>query len=147
MLILPPDLRRQIVREAEAAYPDECCGLLVGSKKPGGRVLVQQVVPTANVAEEDTHDRFEIDPRVHIRLLRELRGGPTTVVGHYHSHPDHPAQPSAQDLERAHDPALIWLIAAVAKGRVAALTAHRLDPEKATFRPLELHDWDAPDNA
>ena len=45
---------------------------------------------------------YVIDPRELIRAQREARGRGLEIVGFYHSHPDHPARPSATDLEHAH---------------------------------------------
>jgi len=38
------------------------------------------------------------------------------IVGFYHSHPDHPAQPSPTDLEHAHWIGCSYVITAVAHG-------------------------------
>ncbi|CCQ75043.1 Mov34/MPN/PAD-1 family protein [Magnetospira sp. QH-2] len=138
MLVLSPEARGVIRDHVETAYPREGCGLLVGRHDPEGRTVVLDVVPTDNHASGDQQDSFEIDPQVHMNLLRTLRGGEATVVGHFHSHPDHPAAPSARDHAMAHDPKMIWVIAAVADGCLVALSAYRLD--EGTFKPLELHD-------
>jgi len=47
------------------------------------------------------HDRFLLDPTVHARTYRELRGTGQDVVGYYHSHPDHPCRPSQTDFQFA----------------------------------------------
>jgi proteasome lid subunit RPN8/RPN11 len=119
----------QIARAAEAAYPEECCGLLVGEGDEGGeggerRWRVARVEASANLAEGDRRRRFEVDPRLLIRLHRELRGGETRVIGVYHSHPDHPAEPSAHDLELALEPGMVWLITSVMDGRARHTMAH-----------------------
>lgn len=87
-----------------AAAPEEACGLLVGE---AGRIL--RAEPAENVAE-DRRRRFEVDPRLLLRLHRELRGGPHGLVGVYHSHPEGRAEPSPVDLAKALDPELLWLI-------------------------------------
>jgi proteasome lid subunit RPN8/RPN11 len=109
---------------AAAAYPLECCGLLVGHQvapaAPTGCVVkrVSRVVPTANRATAPER-AFEVDPAAHIALLRALREQSTwdgdageQVIGHYHSHPDTPAVPSARDRAQAADPDAVWLIVA-----------------------------------
>jgi proteasome lid subunit RPN8/RPN11 len=140
-------LRRQqlaaIEDAAEAAYPAECCGLLAGSGMPGdGAVRVTRVVASRNLCAGERNDRFEIDPQTHFDLLRELRGGPERVVGHYHSHPDHPARPSPRDLETAYDFSMVWLVTGVDKGRATATTAHRVAPGGDGFVeiPIEIGD-------
>ena len=86
------------------ARPEEACGLLVGA---GGEV--ERIEPAENVAE-DRSRRFEVDPRLLLRVHRELRDGPLSVLGVYHSHPEGRPEPSAVDLEKALDPELVWLI-------------------------------------
>ena len=98
-LVLPQGLRAQIAAEARAAHPRECCGLVEGF---GRRVTALH--PSPNLAEGD--DRFEIDPALQFRLLREGR----RVIGCYHSHPGGLARPSPRDLEGAGEDGFVWLI-------------------------------------
>ncbi len=138
MIVLAPSHLRQITEAAEAAYPNECCGLLVGRSEPSGDRVVMRVVASANVAEGGARDRFEVDPRVRFDVQRALEDGPERIVGHYHSHPDHAAQPSERDVEMAWEPDLVWLIVAVDDGRATETTAHLLDRGAGTFRPIRL---------
>ena len=142
MIFVAADLVRSIEGAAETAYPDECCGLLVGwgdDPRHDGNVVVTRVEPSANVAEGGTADRFEVDPRLRLRLMRELGNGPLRIVGHYHSHPDHLARPSRRDSDMAWEPDLVWVITSVKKGRAIATTAHIADPRSGGFRELTLH--------
>ncbi len=143
MIALGARQLRQIARAAEAAYPEECCGLLVGPGGEGGkggkrRWRVVRVEASANLAEGDRRRRFEVDPGLLIRLHRELRGGETRVIGVYHSHPDHPAEPSAHDLELAREPGLVWLIVSVVGGRATDASAHVLAEDGACFDEIVL---------
>jgi integrative and conjugative element protein (TIGR02256 family) len=132
-IVLSASQRAQIVSIAERAYPAECCGLLVGRDDADGIIVVTRIVESRNVRTDRARDRFEIDPQVRISVERELRGGTDRVVGHYHSHPDHPAQPSATDLEMAFEPDLVWVIVGIAKGHLDAFNAFRLDRDNGTF--------------
>ena len=38
-LVLPNELRRRIEAEGAAAYPNECCGILVGRDLDGRRLV------------------------------------------------------------------------------------------------------------
>ena len=137
MIGLPRPLLRRIRAAAEEAYPAECCGLLIGRRDAGGSVDVTAIEPSPNVAAHG-HDRFEVDPRVRLDVMRALEGGPEAIIGHYHSHPDHPAEPSARDLEMAFEPDLVWVIAAVEGGRATEVRAHVLDASGNRFRELEV---------
>ncbi|MEQ8665851.1 MAG: M67 family metallopeptidase [Rhodospirillales bacterium] len=134
---LEPAHIRQITAAAEAATPRECCGLLVGTGNPATGIVVTEVVTSTNIAAADRPDRFEVDPEIRFRTMRRLEGTPLDIVGHYHSHPDHPPDPSATDLAWAFEPELAWLIAGLRNGRVTALKAFRLTDDGTAFHPLE----------
>jgi proteasome lid subunit RPN8/RPN11 len=145
ILIGRAELRR-IADAAEAAYPRECCGLLVGTQHQNGDIEITRVLPSRNLGKRP--DRFEIDPQLWVDAARAYRGGATRVVGLYHSHPDGPAQPSAVDLEAAWGEELVWLIVSVAgdgqgPGQAVHVTAHILDHGGRQFRELAFRttDW------
>lgn len=144
MIRIPEPIVRTIEAAAEAAYPDECCGLLVGRDNESGAVVVTAVAPSPNVAAGSHADSFEVDPQVRFDVMRRLDkqnatgGAAERIVGHYHSHPDHPPAPSARDLEMAYEPEMVWVIVAVDQGRAAGMRAHRLDEAANRFREIEL---------
>jgi proteasome lid subunit RPN8/RPN11 len=113
MLIIPASEYERLRRQAEEDYPLEGCGILLG-KSGGERRTVLRIFPCANVALAAA-TRYEIDPREVIRVQRETRGE-MEIVGFYHSHPDHPAQPSPTDLEQAHWIGCSYVITGVADG-------------------------------
>jgi proteasome lid subunit RPN8/RPN11 len=120
VLVLPLMLQKQFEREARAAFPSECCGLIEGTRD--GEVFnVLALHPTRNLAEEK--DRFEIDPAEQFKLMRSLRGTDREIVGCYHSHPNGKAEPSARDGES--EDGFLWLIAALDDAGTMSLSAHR----------------------
>lgn len=134
---LDPEAAATIARAAETSYPNEACGVLVGRSEQGGW-RVTAAVPGVNVhAEPRRH--FEVDPRLVFEWMRKLRGGPDSLIGHFHSHPDGPAEPSATDRESAYDRNAIWLIAAVPEGQMATLRAFCLAKgEDPTFIEIPI---------
>lgn len=133
MIIFEPSHLREIVEAAEAAYPEESCGLLIGR---GKRILrVSRVVASVNL-RTGSGDRFEVDPALRFRLMRDLEGTSEWIIGHFHSHPDHPAEPSRYDLEMAFEPELVWVITAVDRGRALHTAAHRFNATKRRFQPV-----------
>jgi proteasome lid subunit RPN8/RPN11 len=135
-LFLPNDLRAQILREARAAFPKECCGLVEGTHN-GDAIRVEALHATRNLATRD--DRFEIDPAEQFRLMRVLRGTGRAIVGCYHSHPNGRATPSEHDL--GFEAGFVWLIAALGGAAdETALAAFVI--ENNAFAPLALHTLD-----
>ena len=120
-LVLGETLTEQLRREAWAALPRECCGLIEGVLE-GGRVHATKLHPTRNVATQA--ERFEIDPGGHIRLLRAAREEGRKIVGCYHSHPNGRAELSERDRAGATTDEFFWLIAAVRPGEPLELAAY-----------------------
>lgn len=131
-LVLPAELRRRIESEGASAYPNECCGILIG-RDAGGRRLVEKLEPGQNVFQADEqYHRFSIDPRAQIRAERDAEAEGKVVLGYYHSHPDHPARPSEYDREHAW-PFYSYVIVAIRKGNAADMTSWVLDDESNQF--------------
>jgi proteasome lid subunit RPN8/RPN11 len=130
---LPRPLAAELAQLAEAAYPQEACALLVGRQ-----AAVTRIVPAANVAAEPRRN-FEVDPTTQIRLRRQLRETPNgeILLGHWHSHPEGRAEPSATDAAMAFEPELVWLISAVHGGKAGAPAAFLPQPGGG-FLPLML---------
>ena len=149
MISIPQAFLKAIVDEAETAYPRECCGLLVGRNNSPTSCVVTRIVTSPNLAEGPGTDRFEIDPQIRFNVMKELDqpeniDGPRhRIIGHYHSHPDHPAQPSETDLQMAYEPDLIWMITSVVAGQATLTTAHAVRADGSQFRQIPLHttDW------
>ena len=141
MIRVAEGLAERIRMEAEAAWPEECCGLLVGNDGDGG-VTVSRLAASPNVADREARrskkDSFEVDPEIRFRLMRQLEGSGERIVGHYHSHPGRPARPSERDIEMAFEPELVWLIVGVEDGKAGKITAWRLDRDSLAAQAVEL---------
>ncbi|HYE24793.1 MAG TPA: Mov34/MPN/PAD-1 family protein [Clostridia bacterium] len=109
-----------IRRHAEEAYPQECCGVLLGR---GSTVL--DLVRCANVAARPER-RYTIGPAELIATQRTARRRGLNIIGFYHSHPDHPAQPSAEDWREAYWNECSYVIVSVARGRADHVRSFRL---------------------
>jgi proteasome lid subunit RPN8/RPN11 len=121
ILQISPRLTRRIAAEARSAAPAECCGLVVGHAVAGGW-RAYEIHPAANVAADPAR-AFVIDPEVHFRLLRRLRGTNLGVIGCYHSHPGGTPAPSETDRAAAVDDGFLWLIAASTDVRACVFDA------------------------
>lgn len=123
------------------AYPEEGCGVLLGREDAGVREVVR-IVELDNDRDDSRHNRYVISPEQFLRAEQEARAAGLDVVGFYHSHPDHPARPSAFDLEHAW-PWYSYVIVSVAHGRVADMRSWRLREDRSAFDPEPVATLDA----
>ena len=136
MIVLTPEQAAAIREHAERTYPEECCGVLIG--RAGDEPLrVELVREIANVHEDERRRRFLLDPRQHLAAQKEARSRGLAVIGVYHSHPDHPAQPSEHDRLHAW-PNLRYLIVSVERGRAGEITAWTLADDGSAMLPEPL---------
>lgn len=100
-LDLPVELLAAIARHGERAYPEECCGFLIG-EIDGDVKRVRELLPVANTREDSARQRrYLIPPEAVLAAERRADQAGLDVLGVYHSHPDHPATPSEFDREHA----------------------------------------------
>jgi proteasome lid subunit RPN8/RPN11 len=136
----------QICLHAEKTYPEECCGLLLGIINERDKLVVE-VRPTENswkaeltellpIETGSKRNRFSIAPEVLLRVQKEARDRNLSIIGIYHSHPDHPAIPSEFDR------AIAWqqysyTIVSVQQGRAQDIRSWKLD-EAHQFQNEEI---------
>ena len=133
-LRLPADLLERIREHGRATYPEECCGVMLGRfDRATGRTEVARLVAEENQREDEhRHNRYLISPQSVLRADREARAEGLSIVGYYHSHPDHPSRPS--DFDRDHAwPDQSYLIVAVAGGQAASAQSWRLRDDSSAF--------------
>ncbi|MCO5233496.1 MAG: M67 family metallopeptidase [Chitinophagales bacterium] len=116
---------------AEKEFPNECVGFLYGFEQNGKRTI-ELARPIANSKEGDQRRRFEISPIDYIKAEQYALTHQTTLIGVYHSHPQHPAIPSEHDLKQAL-PFFSYIIVSVIDGQSDILSSWRLNEEKNIF--------------
>jgi len=132
-LQLTPEIASAIRAHGRETYPHECCGALVG--RDGD---VTSTVPLPNITDEGPRRRFRVSDLDYLRVERAADAAGAQLLGFYHSHPDHPAIPSAFDLEHAW-PNLSYLIVSVRSGRAAEARSWRLRADRSGYD--EEHLW------
>jgi len=126
------ELLRRIRAHGETTYPEEGAGFLLGTRE-GDTYRVVDVVPTPNVREEDARrTRYLISPEDTLRVEEEAERRGQSVIGVFHSHPDHPAQPSEFDREWAL-PWFVYLITSVEHGHAVESRVWRLADDRSGF--------------
>ncbi len=88
MVVIPAEIRRELVEHARAEAPNEACGLLL---LRDGRA--ERYERGRNAADSPYRFELEVDPEV---WFLEDDGYELAV---FHSHPSSPARPSKTDVE------------------------------------------------
>lgn len=133
MLTIVPDALRAIQEHGQAAYPNEGAGLLLGHAESGGRKSVTAILPVDNQwdAGEQYH-RFLITPADMLRAETEAARRGLDVVGIFHSHPDHVAEPSGFDRDWAL-PWYSYIITSVQQGQAVVSRSWLLREDRSGF--------------
>ncbi len=133
-------IKRQIEAEGVAAFPSECCGILIGRDLAGGERIVERLAPMKNAfdASEQYH-RFTIDPRAQIEAEKSADAEGKMLLGYYHSHPNHPARPSEYDRQNM-PPFSFYsqVIVSIMEGKPADMTCWYLDEETEQFAQTRI---------
>jgi len=111
--------------EAERSYPQESCGVILGNLVEGERT-VTMTVPCENTRQDSPDNRYNIHPEQLVAALKLARSRSETILGFYHSHPDHPSQYSTTDLTEAHWFGCSYVITSVERGHAATTDSYKL---------------------
>jgi proteasome lid subunit RPN8/RPN11 len=114
---LPREIYEEMITQAVAELPNECCGLLAGHIH--GRERTAQVArryPLVNGAASPTE--YWSEPAGHFAADREMRQLGLVLLAIYHSHPSSDPIPSRKDLERNYyGPDIVNFIISLKDGR------------------------------
>ena len=132
-LQLPNDMLAQIHAHGEQAYPEEGAGFLIGNK---GKV--EKILPLFNAREDGArHNRFLITPEDYLKAESTADKFGLSLIGVFHSHPDHPNHPSEYDREWA-QPFFSYVITSVKSGRALESRSWRLTEDRSNFVEEEI---------
>jgi len=133
MLLLSSELEKNIRMDGEAAYPNECCGIILGEIGDDGTKNAKRTVAINNSGEDgERYHRFLITPEDMLRAEQLARTEKLEVIGFYHSHPDHPSAPSGYDKDHAL-PFYSYVIVSVDVGKAQVLTSWELTDDRIDF--------------
>jgi proteasome lid subunit RPN8/RPN11 len=140
MIALKAEAEQRIREAGERAWPNECCGFVLGHEEAGEkRADAVLAVENAWEAGEQYH-RFVMTAEDFMKAEQEARRRRREILGIYHSHPDHPARPSEYDREQAL-PVYSYLIVSVLGGRAAEMTSWELTGNRDQFLEEEITRW------
>ena len=137
MLIIPREISEQLRRDAHAAFPEECCGILLGRAVEPERREVLAAIPCRN-AHPQPGMHYSIAADELIAAQRDARDRSCAIVGFYHSHPSQPADASPTDQADAYWKNCSYLILGVNDG-VPEMESHVCEAEQILVRePFEI---------
>ncbi len=134
-VLIHSDVFLQVKEHLESSFPYEGCGFLFGDNK-NARVITK-ATPALNNKTGDQRRRFEISPLDYMKAERLALEQDLTLLGVYHSHPNHPAIPSEHDRIQAM-PFFSYLILSIQEGTFAKATSWRIKEGTQQFEEEKL---------
>ena len=136
-LVISGEILAQIYAHGEEAYPEEGAGFLLGFDDEKQR-HVTQIFVTENVREDEArHNRYLVTPQDYLQaeIAAEMLG--LSLIGVFHSHPDHPNRPSEFDREWA-QPFFSYIITSVNEGQAVESRSWRLAENRSEFKEEKI---------
>ena len=138
ILQLNEELLAQIHSHGEQAYPEEGAGFLLGVYSENGSRAVTAIFPLMNSREEEArHNRYLITPEDYLKAELDADRLGLSLIGVFHSHPDHSNRPSEFDREWA-QPFFSYVITSVQSGKAVESRSWRLTEDRSKFEEEEI---------
>lgn len=131
-VVLSKKLEQAIQGHGEDAFPNECCGFLLGSVNGENRRIVELMRADNDREDEEQYHRFLITPETYMQGDKTARSKGLDIVGFYHSHPNAPAKPSQYDLEHAW-PFYSYVIVSIMDKAADNMTSWILRDDRSAF--------------
>ncbi len=126
-LNISPEAYETMLADAEARFPYECCGFFYGKDAEVREISIAKVV--TNSKEGDQRRRFEISALDYMKAERYATENDLSLLGIYHSHPNHPAIPSEHDRKQA-VPSFSYIILSVQEGKFDHVRSWQLNSDE-----------------
>jgi len=136
-LHIPHQIMTKIHNHGEESYPDEGAGLMLGRLEEGER-WIESILFLENAREDGArHNRYLITAEDMLQGEKEAEKQGLSIIGIFHSHPDHPNQPSEFDREYA-IPWYSYLITSVQAGKAVDSKSWQLRDDRSGFDQEEI---------
>jgi proteasome lid subunit RPN8/RPN11 len=145
---LSASIREALIDHARAGYPNEACGLIIGTAPAAAGGRAERFEPTTNKAASPY--RYEIDPSDLYRISVAADDADEVIWGIVHSHTHTPAVPSPTDLGLAFYPESLYLVVSLSEDEADVETgapsvrAWRIVDERAHEVRLRFDDEPLP---
>ena len=136
MIRIEPGAWAVMVAHARAAYPNECCGAMLGSID-GDRKIVTEALPLENAFAGPQAERYEIRQEDLLRADAAARARSLDLIGIFHSHPDCDAYFSQTDLKNS-CPWYSFVVLSIRNGELHHARSFIPDPDQTRADEEEL---------
>jgi proteasome lid subunit RPN8/RPN11 len=123
----------QICSHGEGTYPYEGAGLMLGLEEEDGRYVKQLIFLENAKDRSEQHNRYLITAEDMLQAELKAAKQDLTILGIFHSHPDHPNLPSEYDREFA-IPWYSYLITSINQGKASGSRSWRLEDDRKSFQ-------------
>ncbi len=130
MLMIKQEIIDKIVEHGRLEAPLEACGYL--AEENG---VVSRHFELTNTDQSQEH--YSMDPTEQFATVKECRSLGLAIRAVYHSHPETPARPSAEDIKLAYDPSLSYVIVSLA-GPAPTVKSFIIKKGEVQLEPLEI---------
>ncbi len=129
MIHIQQNIAEKIIAHARKLSPIEACGYLAGNGD-----TITQSYEMRN--EDNSEEHFSFDPSEQFTVVRKVKEAGTEIIANYHSHPKSPARPSEEDIRKAYDPDILYLIISLAdkKPHIKAYKIRHSKVEEVTIQ-------------
>ena len=129
MLKIKQEVIDKIVEHGGQEAPLEACGYL--AEQDG---VICKHFELINIDQSPVH--YSMDPAEQFATVKKCRDHGLSLRAVYHSHPETPARPSAEDIKLAYDPELSYVIVSLAEPG-PTVKSFIIKKGKVTPEPLE----------
>jgi proteasome lid subunit RPN8/RPN11 len=136
MIRVDKDAWDVMVAHAEAKFPNECCGAMIG-RIADSEKRVTTAVPMENAYAGEQGARYELRPEDLLEADRRARAAGLDLIGIFHSHPDCDAYFSKTDLENS-CPWYSFVVISVKGGKFDHAASFLPNPDQTAAEKEEL---------
>ncbi len=130
-LEIPANIFEQMVEQAKALAPVEACGILAGSNGKVGKLYKM-----TNVNNSNSH--FMMEPKEQFATIKDIRSAGLELLAIYHSHPETPARPSAEDIRLALTPCVTYVIISLKDTKDPAVKGFCIENGNVSEVPVKI---------
>ena len=130
-LEIPEHIFRDMVEQARAEAPIEACGILAG-----GDGRVEKLYKMKNA--EQRRDHFMMAQDEQFAVVKDIRSACLEMLAIYHSHPETPARPSAEDIRFALTPGMMYVIVSLQGNNGPVIKGFQIEDGTVIDVPIDV---------